>query len=1027
VAARVSLSPDPWLEVMQKLCDAMTAAQQLSVPMETLDRFAPDYLDQLASEGVLTFDGRRYGFGHESFFDYCFARVFFTRSESLVSFLRASEQQLFRRAQVRQVLAYLRDADAARYARELRGLLSDEGIRAHIKDLAFALLAEVTGPTEEEWVIWNEWVEPELAAIKAGTPNPDKLSTLAWRRFFGSSSWFAFADERKLIDGWLDSHDDRLADMAVNYLRLHQRRWPDRVAALLEPYAERGDQWVPRLRSIMAGADHHTSRRFFDLFLRLVDNGMLDDARGPNGANGMLSDMLHDLEERRPDWGLEVLAGRLRRRLAVIRAAGEELRQADLFGYDDSAVVMLVQAAKNTPAELVEHMLPVVLEISDSALYGDTPPKRDTVWPILIKTEYSSGADACLSGLAESLATLAREGAANLQDVIAGLRRRNSHTANHLLLALYRGGGARHADEAVSLLCDEPWRFECRFSDSPRWCAMETIRAVIPHCTAGNRKKLEAVILDYASPYERTRAGYKRVGRARFALLSAIPADLRSALVNRHFADLERKFGEPEGEPQGVVGGTVGSPIEKAATERMSDDQWLRAIAKYRSEDRMHDSGDPLAGGALQLARVLGERAKEEPERFARLGLRLPADANPLYLAHTLDALKDAAIDGELKLEVCRKAFEESPGACGRSIADVLGDIRDPLPDDAFRILHWLATEHEGPAREAWQEDAGGGQPYYNGDIHFNGINTTRGQAADAVRDLILADAACIDYLRPTLERMIRDRSAAVLSCVAGTLRAVFFHDPALGISLFRSMNLSEDRLLATHHIYQFVRGGLRDSFADLRPIVERMLRSSEPEVCEAGARLAGIAVLVGHESAADLVDEALRDSAGHRQGVAQVAAADIADPECRVWSERMLTALFDDDDAGVRREAASCFRRLRDQAFDEYGDLLATFCNSSAYREDTSSILHALKNSRRRLPGTTCMVCEKFFDRFADEARDIRTGRAANARTIAKLIFRTYQQHQSDEWTSRSLDLIDRLCLEGIGHVGGEFEQFDR
>ena len=142
VAERVSPSPDSWLGVMQSLGDAMTDAQQLSVPREALDRFAPDYLDQLASEGVLTFDGRRYGFGHESFFDYCFARVFVTRSESLVSFLRAAEQHLFRRAQVRQVLTYLRDADAARYARELRSLLSDEGIRAHIKDLAFALLAE---------------------------------------------------------------------------------------------------------------------------------------------------------------------------------------------------------------------------------------------------------------------------------------------------------------------------------------------------------------------------------------------------------------------------------------------------------------------------------------------------------------------------------------------------------------------------------------------------------------------------------------------------------------------------------------------------------------------------------------------------------------------------------------------------------------------------------------------------------------------------------------------------------------------
>ena len=1027
VAARVTLSPDPWLEVMQTLCDAMTAAQQLSVPVEALDRFAPDYLDQLASEGVLTFDERRYGFGHESFFDYCFARVFFARSESLVSFLRASEQHLFRRAQVRQVLAYLRDPDAARYARELRGLLSDEGIRTHIKDLAFALLAEVTDPTEEEWAIWNEWIGPELAAIKAGMPNPGKLSTLAWRRFFGSSSWFAFADERKLTQSWLDSDDDRIADMAVNYLRLHQRRWPDRVAALLEPYAERDGPWAQRLRFLMQWADHDASRRFFDLFLRLVDNGTLDDARGPIAVNSTFWSMLQSLGKNRPEWVPEVLAYRLRRRFATIRDAGSDLRSREFLGDDPSLVWMFDQAAKNAPAELVEHVLPVILEISDSALVGDTPPKRDAVWPWLMKTEYPTAEDACLSGLAEALATLAREDAVDLREEIADLRRRDSYTANHLLLALYGGAATHHADEAVALLCDEPWRFECGFPDSPRWFAMETIRALVPHCSTGNRERLEAVILRYTHPHERTGHGYRRAGRAKFALLSAIPEDLRGTAANRHFAELERKFGEPEGEPHGIVFREVVSPIEKTATDKMTDDQWLRAIAKYRLEDRMHGSGDPLAGGALELARVLEERAKEEPERFARLGLRLPADANPLYLAHTLDALKDAAIDSELKLEVCRKAFEESPGACGQSIADVLADIRNPLPDDAFRMLHWLATEHEDPAREAWQEDAGGGKPYYNGDIHFNGINTTRGQAADAVRDLILADAACIDRLRPSLERMVRDRSAAVRSCVAGTLRAVFFHDPALGMALFRSMNLSEDRLLATPHVYHFMLDGLRGAFADLQPIVERMLRSSEPEVCKAGARLAGIAVLVGHESAAALVDEALRGHAGHRLGVAQVAAANIAEPECRAWSEMILRKLFDDDDSDVRRKVASCFGQLRDDTIDTYGELIAAFCDSSAYQDESFWILHKLEESRGWLPGTTCMVCEKFLDRFADEAGDIRTHRAGDAPTVAKLIFRTYQQHQSDEWTLRSLDLIDRLCLEGIGEVGGEFEQFER
>jgi len=299
VTDQITTSPDRWLEVIETLCDEMTSAQQLSVAKEKLDRFPPGYLKQMASEGVLTFDGRRYGFGHESFFDYCFARLFVTRPESLVSFLDKSEQHLFRRAQVRQVLAYLRDASRDRYVRELAGLLSDEGIRPLVKELAFALLAEVTDPTENEWAIWEEWTAPALKAIEEGTPNPDKLSALAWRKLLGSRSWFTFTDQRGVVNGWLASGNDQLSNVAVSYLNVHHRHSPDRVAAMLEPYADRGGQWSVRLRNFMQWAQHHKSRRLFDLFLRLVNNGTLDEARGPVTVNSTFWSMLVGLENRR--------------------------------------------------------------------------------------------------------------------------------------------------------------------------------------------------------------------------------------------------------------------------------------------------------------------------------------------------------------------------------------------------------------------------------------------------------------------------------------------------------------------------------------------------------------------------------------------------------------------------------------------------------------------------------------------------------------------------------------------------------
>ena len=536
----------------------------------------------------------------------------------------------------------------------------------------------------------------------------------------------------------------------------------------------------------MEWADHCTSRRFFDLFLSLVANGTLDHARGPIAQNSTFWSMLHNLGENRPEWVPEVLARWLQRRMLVIRSAGEDLGNRTLIGYDDSASRMLRKSAEHVPGAFVEHVLPVVLDLSDSTLIpGEKPPKRDAIWQHLMKTEYPSGDDACLSGLTGALAAIACHGGTDLHDVITDLRRRDTHIANHLLLSLLRGGSVRYADEAVSLFCDEPWRFQCGFSDSPNWCAMETIHAVALHCSAGNLEKLETVILHYVSPTERTSYGYKQTGETRFALLSAIPADRRNAGATAHFVELSRKFGEPYGEPRGIEGGLVESPIESNAACKMTDEQWLRAIVKYSSEDWMHVSGDRIKGGAPQLAQVLQTRVKEEPDRFALLSLSFPTDTNPVYLERTLDALKSAAAKIDLKLQVCRKAFAESPGLLGRSIADVLGNMEAPLPDDDIRMLQWLATEHKDPASEAWQEVAGSGRPYYNGDIHMNGINTTRGRAAEAVRDLILKDAAYINRFRDTLERMIRDPSAAVLSCVAGTLRAIVFHDFKLGYSTF--------------------------------------------------------------------------------------------------------------------------------------------------------------------------------------------------------------------------------------------------
>lgn len=1022
VARRAEPATNQWNDALETLSQEMTRTQLLSVPREKLDKISSMYMDQMVSEGVLAFDEKRYGFGHESFFDYVFARSFVRKEQRLVAFLKDSEQHLFRRAQVRQVLTYLRDADRKRYCEELVALLDDEQVRIHLKDLAIGLVTSFSDPSAEEWSIFENLLQPIFSSAIEGRRNSDQFADLAWRHFQASSVWFSYAEKQGLIRQWLASEKDGVINMAFECIWAQLRRFPDAIAELLRPYIKCGGAWPQRLRAVSEWAEHASSRPLFDLILQLIDQGTLDEARGPIAVNSTFWSMFYDLSTRRPEWIPEVIDHWLRRRLTLKRATGESLQH--IFGADQFAAEPFKKASENAPMAYIQHVLPTVLEIADLAASPGPPPRRDSVWPIIVRAEHPIPAGAFLGSLVAALSKLAKDTSVDLRQTIDSLRKNDTYVSNVLLLSLYAAGGTRFADEAVLLLCDQPWRFECGYSDSTRWIATELIRVAATHCSAENRARLEKILLTYTPRFERTKQGTRAMGHAMYGLLSAIPLELCSQKTKLQYQELERKFGAPPNPPRGIVSGYVHSPIPTKAGDKMNDEQWLKAIAKYNSEDRLYSYNDHFKGGASELAAMLKGCVEKEPSRFAKLALRLPVGTNPVYYDQILLGLR--ASTSQLKFEVTRKVYAEAANVCGAAIADLLGGVEEALPDDTVDMLAWLATEHPDPRREMWQGQTKSGDGVFGGDIYTQGINSTRGRAAEAIRDLILKDVGYLERFRGTLNRMVKDKSAAVLSCVASTLRAVGQHEAEMSLELFQKIDITDDRLLATVHVYEFIRGGLREHYKKLRPYIARMLQSDDAGVCEGGACLVAIAAL-GHPEAADLRDQATAGNENMRLGIARVAAGNLASPECRQWCERQLILMFDDESPKVRQAAAECFRQLEHEPLGPYESLIGAFCNSKAYAEDSFSILHLFENSPHRLPGLTDLVCEKFLLRFGVEARDIRTSRMGDAPTVAKLVFRTYDQHQRDEWTKRSLDLIDQLCLEGIGEAQKQMAEFER
>jgi hypothetical protein len=213
-----------WTQVIDKLTGWLSDNQQISAPRYVLDELAAD-AEAMASDHILIVSEGRYRFFHESFFDYAFARRFAARGGRLLDLLLASEQHLFRRGQVRQVLSYLRTHDRSRYLGELGEILGSTEVRFHIKSLVFQWLSSLLDPHRQEWVL--------LQKLRGSIPD---LWPFVRSVAVGHPDWFDVLHNMGFFNEALSNGEATREEEALWMLRSVLKSRSDRVAALLRKY-----------------------------------------------------------------------------------------------------------------------------------------------------------------------------------------------------------------------------------------------------------------------------------------------------------------------------------------------------------------------------------------------------------------------------------------------------------------------------------------------------------------------------------------------------------------------------------------------------------------------------------------------------------------------------------------------------------------------------------------------------------------------------------------------------------------------
>lgn len=997
------------MEVLSPLIERMNKTMALSLSKTTLDRI-PKESEILLSHGILREEGNMVAFFHESFFDYVYARSFLSSEQELLDFLTADEQHLFRRAQVRQVLTMLRQEDKPRYLKTLDDLIHSPDIRFHIKELILGLLVNWPDPSNEEWEILKQCLQ---------SPDPDIMYLC--QGFSHSTGWSKYLLDSGLLKTFFESDkedEQRFANYALQRLiQIH----PDDFSDFVTPYLETSVSSDIHQRITKSFISDTYTFPIFNIIKRLYQ---LDAIK-----NETFWRLLYQISRTQPKWAIDGILLFLQRQInhPIPQSEWRTILSLSKKVIPDEwyADETLKKCMATHPQSFVQHVLPKMLLLS--ATYANPQSNQILIQDHLWHYAYDFGTDIrktakhFLINMFEALSLLTPEQFAQYQPL---LQKNPLVLAQYLLIKGYTAHPNDFADQAIDDLCNLRERLFLYEKGSKLQLSIKLLQAITPHASSRALRKLEQNIMSYKPKPKRLR----QKELAEYTFLTNITPDRRSAEAQNRINELARKFPsyDPTLPDRHCWEHTPDSPISADACKKMTDGQWLSAMQKYNDpHKRQYHQDGQVIGGAEQLAWMLGARAKEEPERFARFALSLPDDIAADYLEQLIIDLAQTGLDPALTLQVIKRFHRIPNQPYGDSILNLF--TRKPevdWPNEALQIVADYALNHPDPKTDTWINND-------DWDGFYAGLHSIRGHAAKTIDQLLEAKPTRFHFFRPTLEKMIYDPIIAVRSCIAAPVSRVLNIDPELALEWFLQLADTHDEFLRSPHTRIFIEQACDQHFTVIRPIIERMLQSEDEEIAQEGARLACLSAL-HHAEAEDLAQQARTGSLPQRLGAVRVYCLNLHHHFAKEQCEQHLPSFFDDPDPTVRGQAGRFIFQFKPKDFNKHQVLVETLMNSQTYREDPVFLLEALKNSAMRLPNVLLDSAEAYMNANASPHQAQSQQSLLHIQDFGTLLFSLHTQHLNrpspdSDILERCLDLIDNMARWRVPEYQKGMQDLDR
>ncbi len=1052
VWSNVIRKPDPQAppvahreQVIHLLTDAMNRCQRTSAPQSIFSDPEAQHLDAavqwLASQRILIPTGAQSGlvqlhtewcFWHQTFFDYCYARRFVERGEHLFENIRDGEQGLFSRPQVIQVLSYLRGADPTAYSRELSRLLnaseSETALRFHLRDHIMRWFSSLPNPTDDEWLIARRMLintarRARVLAVMQGNPG-----------------WFARL--KSTLEQNLARQDERTLDAeTLPYLYSILNVSQADAVSMLRPYSGHSEQWDRRLRravrSIRDWKTNEAIELFEEVFRHLPSSELKQYYE------------LDDLALAHPQAGCRLIRLAFDRILDNYLAQGQEEGEvrlhlfsftSELEALNGSTIDKALKAVSHAePKYFLEEMLPWLERVLSLT------PARDRDNRYFIPDALSSlwhGIDVVhrhlIKAFVAALTTLGRTSPTDFRQIAERLEASPYSTPQRLMAHAYSAMPELYTGEALDFLVSEPKRLD--LGDHEQYDTRQLVKVLAPHLTDEQVSQLEAAFLSYF-PIRRYVgvAGLRWRGLKQLYLLQCIPVGRLTERGVRRLRELERKFPDVHASenPSTMRGGAVGPPIPGNVARKLSDKAWMCAMAKYKGHVEHRDF---LKGGAMELAVVLLELVKGDPERFFRLARKVPSDTDQSYVRAFISGLADSSAPAERLYETVRRFAPHARAETKQAIARSLEKrSAEGIPADLINLLegyvHGEADEDEASwLREEEENRQSGRQDNFHNAPYNSYLNSVRGGAFRSMMRIL--DQKGTEQHRQRkwdlIDFVANDDSTALRAGAVEDLIPLLWDDRERALTTFERLMAGQQALLRSHYTDEFLYHGSFKNYKRMEPFIIGMMNESGERVQQRGAELACIAsisleALESDEAQRDAQKLASRTHAGHapwRRGAAHVYAANIAGIASEQCA-RELVQFLDDEDEQVRGFASDPFRTLEEEHIFSLRGYIESYAASRSLNSGMEELAEYLWKHGAINPPWALSVIEIILGNARVEESEFHF---AGGEELVRLVLRAYSAPLGDAaLREHAMNVFDQLLMKSPGPGQTVLQEFDR